>query len=151
MWRPMLLVVRVGESAFCGSILPPVTSPSLISAWKPLQIPSTRPSRSLSSFVDLLHHRLRCWNTVAKNFAEPSGSSPAENPPGNMMIWAWLMSFSNSSTDSRISYGVQVAEYPAQSPPRRLRSNAFALSYSQLVPGNTGINTVGCATLCLHT
>ena len=31
------------------------------------------------------------------------------------------------------------------------RSNAFALSYSQLVPGNTGINTVGCAILCLHT
>ena len=31
------------------------------------------------------------------------------------------------------------------------RSNAFALSYSQLVPGNTGINTFGLATLCLHT
>ena len=27
------------------------------------------------------------------------------------------------------------------------RSNAFALSYSQLVPGNTGMNTVGCADL----
>ena len=31
------------------------------------------------------------------------------------------------------------------------RSNALVLSYSQLVPGNTGINTVGLATLFLHT
>ena len=30
------------------------------------------------------------------------------------------------------------------------RSNAFALSYSQFVPGNTGINTVGLATLFLQ-
>ena len=29
-------------------------------------------------------------------------------------------------------------------------SNAFALSYSQFVPGNTGINTVGCAILWLQ-
>jgi len=29
-------------------------------------------------------------------------------------------------------------------------SNALALSYSQLVPGNTGINTVGVATLFLQ-
>ena len=31
------------------------------------------------------------------------------------------------------------------------RSNAFVLSYSQFVPGNTGMNTVGFATLFLHT
>ena len=30
-------------------------------------------------------------------------------------------------------------------------SNAFAVSYSQFVPGNTGINTVGFAILFLHT
>ena len=30
-------------------------------------------------------------------------------------------------------------------------SKAFAVSYSQFVPGNTGINTFGRATLCLHT
>jgi hypothetical protein len=31
------------------------------------------------------------------------------------------------------------------------RSKAFALSNSQFVPGNTGINTVGFAILFLHT
>ena len=30
-------------------------------------------------------------------------------------------------------------------------SKALALSYSQFVPGNTGINTVGLAILFLHT
>ncbi len=30
-------------------------------------------------------------------------------------------------------------------------SKAFAESYSQFVPGNTGMNTVGCPSLCVHT
>ncbi len=43
------------------------------------------------------------WSAVAKNLALPSGSSPAEKPPGNMMICAWPIARSNSSTDSLIS------------------------------------------------
>ena len=87
---------------------------------------------------------------LKKNFAEPSGSSPAENPPGNIIICDWLIAFSNSSTDSlmlaasRFLNTLTIVSAPAL-------SNALALSYSQLVPGNTGINTVGFATLFLHT
>ena len=121
----------------------------MISAWNPLQIPSARPSLSFNSFMTAsVIFALR--NAVAKNFAEPSGSSPAENPPGNIMIWDCSIAFTNSSTDSRISFAFMflntftIVLAPA-------RSNASALSYSQLVPGNTGMNTVGFATLFLHT
>ena len=82
--------------------------------------------------------------------AEPSGSSPALNPPGNMMIWASLIAFSNTATESMISAALRFRNTlttvfaPA-------RSKALALSNSQLVPGNTGINTVGCPILWLHT
>ena len=63
-----------------------------MSAWKPLQIPSMSPSRSFKSFmISSFNTSLR--NAVAKNFAEPSGSSPAENPPGNMTICACPMDF----------------------------------------------------------
>ena len=46
----------------------------------PLQIPSASPSLSFNSFstASLI---FAFWNAVAKNFAEPSGSSPALNPP----------------------------------------------------------------------
>ena len=40
-----------GESSFCPAISPYGTSPSLISAWNPLQIPRASPSRSFSSFL----------------------------------------------------------------------------------------------------
>ena len=141
----MVLKVRVGASGFCPIISPPGTSPSLISAWKPLQIPRASPSRSFRSFItaSLI---FSFWKAVAKNFADPSGSSPAENPPGNMMICASLIAFSNASTDSRISFPLKFLNtFVTTSAPAR--SNAFVLSYSQFVPGNTGINTFGLATL----
>lgn len=149
MWRLTVLKVRVGESAVCPAISPKGTSPSLIRAWKPLQIPRQRPSRSFTSFMtaSLI---FAFWKAVAKNLALPSGSSPAEKPPGNMMIWASLMAFSNSSTESLISSALRFLNTlvttlaPA-------RSKALALSYSQLVPGNTGMNTVGFVTLFLQT
>ena len=149
MWRLMVLKVSVGESSVWPVIFPKGTSPSLMRAWKPLQMPRHRPSRSSTSFVtaSLI---FAFWKAVAKNLALPSGSSPAEKPPGNMMIWAWLMAFSNSSTDSRMSAAVRLRNtFVTTSAPAR--SNAFALSYSQLVPGNTGMKTVGLATLFLHT
>ena len=145
----MVLNVRVGDSAVCPVISPKGTSPNLISAWKPLQIPSARPSLSCKSFVtaSLI---LAFWKAVAKNLADPSGSSPAEKPPGNMIICAWEIAFSKASTDSLMSSALRFLNTlvttlaPA-------RSNALVLSYSQLVPGNTGMNTVGFATLFLHT
>ena len=141
MWRPMVFIASVGESGFCSVILPSGTSPSLIKAWKPLQIPSIRPSRSFNSFsTSSLITALR--NTVAKNLAEPSGSSPAEKPPGNITICAFAISFLYSSTDSRISCALKFLNtFVTTFAPAR--SKAFVLSYSQLVPGNTGINTSG--------
>ena len=147
-WRPMVFMARVGESGPCSTILPSGTSPSLIRAWKPLQMPSISPSRSFnsfssSSFITALR------NTVAKNLAEPSGSSPAENPPGNITIWAPAMAFLYSSTDCRISSAPRFLNtFVTTFAPAR--SNAFVLSYSQLVPGNTGMNTVGCPSLWSH-
>ena len=44
----MVLNVSVGESSLISLISPYGTRPSLISAWKPLQIPSIRPSRFFS-------------------------------------------------------------------------------------------------------
>ena len=141
----MVLKVSVGESSFCPVISPFGTRPSLISAWNPLQIPSARPSLfcSKSLTASLM---LAFWKAVAKNLAEPSGSSPAEKPPGNMMICDCSIALRNSSTESTISAALRLRNTlvivlaPAA-------SKALALSYSQLVPGNTGINTVGCASL----
>ena len=145
MWRPMVFIARVGESAFCSIIFPSGTRPSLINAWKPLQIPSIRPSLSFKSFsISSLITALR--NTVAKNLAEPSGSSPAEKPPGNMTIWAFAISFLYASTDWRISSGLRFLNTRVTTFAPAL-SKAFVLSYSQLVPGNTGINTDGCPSL----
>ena len=121
----------------------------MISAWKPLQIPSARPSRSLRSF-STASFIFAFLNAVAKNLAEPSGSSPAENPPGNIIICDCAIAFSNSSTDSLIPAASRFLNtFTITSAPAL--SNAFVLSYSQFVPGNTGINTVGFATLFLHT
>ena len=145
----MVLKVSVGESSFCPTISPYGTRPSLISAWNPLQIPSARPSLSFKSFITA-SFIFAFWNAVAKNFALPSGSSPAEKPPGNIIICAFSISFSNASTDALISSAVKflntlvITLAPAF-------SNALVESYSQFVPGKTGINTVGLATLFLHT
>ena len=59
------------------------------------------------------------------------------------------IAFSNSSTDSRISSAVILRNTLVMTL-APARSNALALSYSQFVPGNTGINTVGFATLDVY-
>ena len=81
------------------------------------------------------------WNAVAKNFAEPSGSSPAENPPGNMIICAWSIAFVKSLHGITDIFCCQVLEYFDDQPLHLHVRNARVLSYSQFVPGNTGINT----------
>ena len=84
------------------------------------------------------------------NFAEPSGSSPPENPPGSMMIWLFRMACTSCSVLSATLSGVRLlmmivsATAPAC-------SNARAESYSQLLPGNTGMTTRGFATMPLYT
>ena len=55
-------------------------------AWKPLQMPSIRPSRFFSSsMVASVTSGLR--KKAVMNLPEPSGSSPPEKPPGTKMIW----------------------------------------------------------------
>ena len=72
--------------------------------------------------------------------ALPSGSSPLENPPGNIIIWDCSIAFVNSSIDCSISFSrvflitTVIGVAPAS-------KKAFSLSYSQFVPGNTGITT----------
>ena len=86
-------------------------------------------------------------NAVAINLPLPSGSSPPEKPPGNAIICELSISAFIASIDFSISLEelfltTNVFTFaPAF-------SKAFAVSYSQFVPGNTGINTVGVAMLC---
>ena len=143
MWRPILLKVKVGESLIKSRISPYGTKPSLISAWKPLQIPSIKPSRfSNKSLIASLIRGLR--NIVAINLPLPSGSSPALKPPGIITICELLIYLTIASTDSSIAAAVKLrtikvlASAPAA-------SKARALSYSQLLPGKTGMNTRGLA------
>ena len=78
------------------------------------------------------------------NLALPSGSSPPEKPPGSMTIWLFLMALTRASQLSATAAGVRLlmtstcASAPAF-------SKACAVSYSQLVPGNTGMMTRGLA------
>ncbi len=140
----MVLNVNVGHSAVIGTMSPYGTRPSLISAWKPLQMPSIRPSR--------LFNRSRTASVTAgarknavMNLAEPSGSSPPEKPPGIMMIWLFLISSTSAFVDSATSVGVRLFTINVlTSAPAR--SKAAAESYSQLLPGNTGMTTCGLAT-----
>ena len=76
------------------------------------------------------------------NLPEPSGSSPPEKPPGIMMIWAFLIRLANSATDSSMALldRLLMTKMSVVAP---ARSKARWVSYSQLVPGNTGISTRG--------
>ncbi len=81
---------------------------------------------------------------VAMNFPLPSGSSPPLNPPGIMRICAWSIASASALMLSSMS-GVEVPyDHYARPPPAR--ANARAESYSQFVPGNTGMTTRGDAT-----
>ena len=54
-------------------------------AWKPLQMPRTRPSRFCSRSITAS----AAWGDRRKavmNLPEPSGSSPPEKPPGRKRI-----------------------------------------------------------------
>ena len=79
------------------------------------------------------------------NFALPSGSSPPEKPPGSMTIWLLSMALTSALQLSATSAGVRLrmTRISGSAP---ARAKALAVSYSQLVPGNTGMMTLGFAT-----
>ena len=83
-------------------------------------------------------------NVVAMNLPEPSGSSPEEKPPGKAMICALLTAARISLMESSMACGLRlrmttgVTTAPA-------RSKARCVSYSQFVPGKTGMKTRGFA------
>ena len=73
---------------------------------------------------------------------EPSGSSPLLNPPENARICAASISFAKFLRLAASSSGVRLQNTIIfVSAPFRL--NARAMSYSQFVPGNTGMITRG--------
>jgi len=142
-WRPMVLYVNVGWSAVNVSICPPGNKPNLMSAWKPLQIPNTSPSCLYKRFSKpSARYGLR--KSVAMNLPEPSGSSPALKPPGNIRIWDSASLALITSIDSFNCSGVwlRMSTISVSAP---ARSKARAESNSQFVPGNTGIRTFGLA------
>ena len=140
----ILLNVNVGESSFSSLTSPYGRSPDFIRAWNPLQIPSIRPSllRSLS----IASFTLPFFRTATINFADPSGSSPALNPPGSISICEFSISLTNPSIEFNIFSCVRLLNTPILAIPPSLL-NALSRSYSQFVPGNTGINTLGFAIL----
>ena len=79
------------------------------------------------------------------NFALPSGSSPPEKPPGSMTIWLLSMALTRASQLAVTSAGVRLrmTRISGSAP---ARAKALAVSYSQLVPGKTGMMTFGFAT-----
>ena len=106
-----------------------------------MQMPSISPSRRFKrSCTASVSRGLRNRETIS--LAEPSGSSPPEKPPGRNTIWAFLMARSSSNAESARSWGVRLrmTTVSASIPARR---QARTLSYSQLVPGNTGMTTRG--------
>ncbi len=107
-----------------------------------MHIPRIRPSLNKNSFTaSLIFGFLK---TLEINFPEPSGSSPALNPPGIIIIFEFLILLAISSVDSLIRQefkflNINVSAFPPSF------SKALAQSYSQFVPGNTGIKTLGLA------
>ena len=80
----------------------------------------------------------------AMNLAEPSGSSPPEKPPGINTTWAFRMACSSSWAEARRFSAVRFLTTTVSASMPAVRQ-ARTLSYSQLVPGNTGITARGFA------
>ena len=106
-------------------------------------MPSIRPSRFCSSpRTASVMAGLR--KNAVMNLALPSGSSPPEKPPGRKIIWLRPMSSFTAATLSATWAGVRLL-MTNTSGSAPARSMARAESYSQFVPGNTGISTRGFA------
>ena len=147
MWRAMRLWNSVGAEASTSRISPKGTRPVLMSAWNPLQIPKARPSRDFSSSMTA-SRTIGDFMIAAMNLPEPSGSSPAEKPPGIMRICEREMASAKALSDSArpAASKLRRTRISGSAPARR---NARAVSYSQLLPGKTGMITRGLATRSL--
>ena len=83
---------------------------------------------------------------MAINFPEPAGSSPPLKPPGKHRIWDWSIACfiraieSLNSWEERLQITISVTLAPQA-------VKARAVSYSQLVPGKTGMSTLGVVNL----
>ena len=111
-------------------------------------MPSIRPSRLFSrSMTASRTAGLR--KKAVMNLAEPSGSSPPEKPPGMTMIWLFRAACANRL--DRLGHVLRRSGCSSQGSPRPVRParTARAVSYSQLVPGNTGISDPGTGRLHL--
>ena len=82
------------------------------------------------------------------NLPEPSGSSPPEKPPGSITIWLLSISFTILSMVSLMAAGERFLTTSIEGSAPAF-SKARAVSISQFVPGNAGMNTFGRATLFL--
>ena len=72
------------------------------------------------------------------NLADPSGSSAAENPPAKKMIFALAILATIVSTESAIAASFKVTNGTKLTLAPTC-SKALAESYSELVPGKTGM------------
>ncbi len=77
------------------------------------------------------------------NLAEPSGSSPPEKPPGIMTIWLLADAARQLARALGDVVGREVVDHEHVRHGAGRASNARAVSYSQLLPGNTGMITRG--------
>ena len=107
-------------------------------------MPHISPSRCSNSSVTPAAIAGERKNAVI-NLPEPSGSSPPEKPPGIKIICEFFIFCAKASTDSLTAAEERflITKISGSAPAAAI---ALAVSYSQLVPGNTGISTRGFAT-----
>ena len=82
------------------------------------------------------------------NLPDPSGSSAPEKPPGIKSTFALESAAANSLTERFRWSAVRLFTTKISASPPAF-STALAVSYSQLVPGNTGIKNFGFSTVLL--
>ena len=80
------------------------------------------------------------------NLPEPSGSSAPEKPPGINKTFALDSAVANSFTERFRWSAVRLLTTNISASPPAF-STALAVSYSQFVPGNTGIRNLGLSTV----
>ena len=134
----MLVGIIVEEgwaSTACIFEVPYGRRPDLTKAWNPLQIPIINHTGD-KAINSCTHFSLRRILTI--NLAEPSGSSAAEKPPAKKRMLALPMLSTIVSTDLTIASSLSVTNGTKLTSAPSF-SNALAESYSELVPGKTGI------------
>ena len=119
-----------------SSKLPYGRRPDLTRAWNPLQIPIIKPPRSMKLSMATRTFSLSKMLTI--NLADPSGSSAAEKPPAKKIMLAFSILSTIVSTDLTIASSLSVTNGTKLTFAPSF-SKALAESYSELVPGNTGM------------